>query len=110
MKKNVKFEYLYRDAGNYKVFDFIILSNSRGMSIAEIRRRINEVLIDETYFYPIAFQLPNIRVHKYDPDLDVDWYEFDECSETNQKHTDNRDICELLNSLSKFNKTFESIL
>ncbi len=55
---NIKLSYLFRDAGNYKTFGFVVLSNSGGKSLAEIDGDLRRCLIDGAYFYPEQVQLP----------------------------------------------------
>ncbi|GEM_PF-767691 len=55
---NIKFNYLFRDARNYKSFGFVVLSNPGGKSPEEIDGDLRRCLIDGTYFYPEQVQLP----------------------------------------------------
>lgn len=96
MYLNVKFEFLYRDAGNHKQYGSIVFTNSAGVPISLINKIITEHLIDGLYFYPEKLSLPNIRIHSYNPELDLDWYEFDGCTETEESPGDKRDINEFL--------------
>ena len=47
-------------------------------------------------FDPRLWTLPNIRTQPYDPELDHDWYEFLDVSETDQEPNDVRTVSEFL--------------
>ncbi len=58
LSHNIKLSYLFRDAGNYKTFGFVILSNPGGRSAERIDNDLRRRLIDGAYFYPEKMQLP----------------------------------------------------
>ncbi len=55
---NIKFNYLFRDARNYKSFGFVVLSNPGGKSPEEIDGDLRRFLIEGAYFYVEQVQLP----------------------------------------------------
>jgi hypothetical protein len=97
--KNIKFNYLYRDAGNYKQFGFVIFSNPNSLPTESIELEIHSKLIDGEYF--IASQL-NIASLFFEGtnDLDHIWHEFDSIEITSENSTDKRTIEQLINSLA----------
>ncbi len=96
---NVMFEYMYRDAENYKQYGETIFANPENLSIDSIKNKIVDSLIDKEYFVPSVWGLDIIAAYPYDPELDHDWYEFIAVSFTNTKPTDARTIDEFLSKI-----------
>ena len=98
---NIKFAYLYRDGGNYKNFREIVFTNNKNLEIDEIRRLISSKLIDDTWFYASKWGLPDLHFldYQYDPNIDVDWHEFERIELTDEISGDNIDIEVLLKIL-----------
>lgn len=78
--RNILFNYLYRDASNFKLFGGVVFSNPNNLSLEEIKRRIESRLIDGMYFDPDEWGVPRLRFEDFDEDLDHGWCEFDECT------------------------------
>lgn len=57
---NIKFNYLYRDASNYKQFGYIVLSNPNNIAINIVREGIISNLIDTEYFFADALGIPSL--------------------------------------------------
>lgn len=74
---NIRFSYLYRDAGNFKNFGEAIFSNPSGLSLEVLTARVKLVLLDEMYFDAYAVRLPELFFEDYDDELDHDWHEFE---------------------------------
>lgn len=87
-ESNLKFEYLYRDAGNYKQFGRIVLQNPTKISPEIAKKTILPHLIDGEFFYPDKIQVPRLEIHDFDFELDHDWYEFEKFSLTDEKPTE----------------------
>lgn len=102
--KNLKFEYLYRDAGNYKNWGEVVFYNKSCMSVESIRQEIISKLIDKKFFVASALKIKDLHFAIADADLDHEWHEFNNCSLTNEPVNDEekRDISEII-------KTLESI-
>ena len=96
---NIKFCYLYRDAGNYKLFDFIVFSNRRGYTITQIEQKLRSLLISETYFFPEQWNIPRLKFDNFDPELDHGWHELEEVDYTEEPTTSAQDINEFLESV-----------
>ena len=70
------FEYRYRDGGNFKSWDFIILEGQVTEALIEA---LNSCLIDGMWFMANQVGLPDLfeGVQKWgQSDLDVSWHEF----------------------------------
>ena len=72
--KTTRIEYLYRDAGNNKVYSEAEIDGS--FSLKELRLRC----FDGLYFVASEWNIPDLREHfweeyGYDADLDHDWHE-----------------------------------
>ncbi len=77
MKKHRIFiEYLYRDAGNYKLYEEAEIENPYNLSLDEFEKWFRKQLIDDLYFVPYNFGLIKPQFPNYNPELDHDWCEF----------------------------------
>ena len=95
---NLQFNYLYRDAGNYKKYGSVVFSNPDKLSLSAIEAQIKETLIDGEFFEPFKLNIPAIHAYPHS-ELDHDWYTFEEVQQTEEQATDNRTISEFLNEL-----------
>jgi hypothetical protein len=75
MRQNIRFQYLYRDSGNYKKFGFKDFSNPTNLSMEEIQIALSNKLIDGMYFYPEKVRIQKFRFHRYWDDYS--WYEME---------------------------------
>jgi hypothetical protein len=75
MSEIIRFNYLYRDSGNYKKFGSKRFKNPEQLPIEEIERNILENLIDQEYFYPEKVGIKKFKFHRYIDDYS--WYEFE---------------------------------
>jgi len=98
-KTNIKFHYLYRDAGNYKNFGSVIFSNPNNCSIEKLRGSINKYLIDGEFLNHKRIDIPSLFFSSKNSD-DHYWHEFENIEETNEAPTDTRTIDEFLITLS----------
>lgn len=73
---NLRFEYLYRDAGNFKRFGSAILASRDNVSIDSAKERLGRVLIDGAFFAAEKVGLPSLRFDDFLPHLDHGWHEF----------------------------------
>lgn len=99
LKNNIKFNYLYRDAGNYKKYGFVVFKNPKKLSIDEASKKICENLITQLYFEPKSVTIPALFFEKYDPELDHSWNEFESTEATKMSATDNRTITQFIQGL-----------
>lgn len=81
---NIKFNYLYRDAGNYKLYGSVIFSNPNNLSLAEVESKIRARLIDGEFFNPDKWSIPRLAFEEHDRELDHDWHEFESVELTNE--------------------------
>ncbi|WP_289053373.1 hypothetical protein [Carboxylicivirga marina] len=89
---NIKFEYLYRDEGNYKTYGEVIFSNPKQLSVEYITQRIESNLIEGSWFEPNKWNIPRFSFHQHNPFgiYDLLWYEFDclsQCHETSNSNS-----------------------
>ncbi|MCM4161330.1 hypothetical protein FHG64_08395 [Antarcticibacterium flavum] len=97
---NIKFEYLHRDEGNYKIFGELIFRNEQNHTIEEVTRKLQSNLIDQEYFYPLSAKVPLFPEHKSIVQDFTDWYEFRQFSFTKEAPSAKRSIEEFLNEFS----------
>lgn len=98
---NIKFEYMYRDAGNYKQYGETVFGNPENQSIDSIKNKIAESLIDNEYFDPSVWGIDCIAAYPYDPELDHNWYEFVDVTLSEDELTDDRIIGEFLDMITR---------
>ncbi len=73
---NIKFSYLYRDAGNYKNYGWVVFDNSTNLPLETIEANIKRNLIDGRWFYAEAWQVPDLRFADTSHN-DPTWHEFE---------------------------------
>lgn len=102
MTSNIRFRYLYRDAGNFKVWNEIIFANPDGLTPKECEARIRPVLFDREFFIAHQVQLPALFLQIDGRLIDADHclHEYADLEETSDNPTDaaNRTITRLLQS------------
>ncbi|MBB3057130.1 hypothetical protein [Mucilaginibacter gotjawali] len=81
---NIKFNYLYRDSGNYKKFISVIFSNPDGIKLSDLEAFIKTKLIDETWFYAEQWNLPEIFTDIIDFRVDPTWHKFESIEYTDE--------------------------
>lgn len=74
---NTKITYLYRDAGNYKQPNEVIVN---GCFTEEQKRKIINCLDSKEYFIPRQVAFPEKRFKNVDLETDTCWFELDESS------------------------------
>lgn len=75
-KSKIILEYLYRDAGNYKLYEKALIENPNKLLLPEFEKWFRSQLIDELYFDPHNFGITKPHFSNYYPELDHDWCEF----------------------------------
>jgi hypothetical protein len=97
---NIKFNYLYRDAGNYKNYGCVIFSNPNQLELGYIESRIKESLIDRSYFVAKDVSVPELYFAALNED-DHGWHEYCGIENTLEETTDGlrRGIDELIGML-----------
>ena len=98
---NLRLNYRYRDAHNYKEFGSVVFANPAGMSIEAATALLRGKLISEEFFVPQEWGLPRLHTRPYDPEVDHEWHEFEEFELTDDPATDGREIGEFLEGVVK---------
>lgn len=75
MKNRIVIEYLYGDAGNYKIYEEVEIPNPSILSFGEFEIWFRNQLIDELYFIPHDFGLVKPQLPTYNPELAHVWCE-----------------------------------
>jgi hypothetical protein len=96
---NIQFSYLYRDAGNYKLFGQVVFRNPENLSLKEIKVKIRTKLIDGEFFDAAKWGLPLLQFEDYLPEVDHSWYEFEDIESTSLENSDNRTIAEFIKEI-----------
>jgi hypothetical protein len=98
VRQNIRFNYLYRDSGNYKKYGFKDFSNPSSLTLDEVYRLIRGSLIDSEFFYPEKVGIQKFRFHRFLDDYS--WYEFEKI-ELVESRKQKQSINEFLESLMK---------
>jgi len=98
---NIKFNYLYRDAGNYKEFGETIFTNQDSKSLQEIELAIRKNLIEGEFFIPEKWNIPRLTFDSYSPELDHDYHEFESVEVTDENQSESVDISTFLIGISE---------
>lgn len=75
MSEVIRFNYLYRDSGNYKKFGSKMFSNPDQLLADQIEQAIRQNLIDQEYFYPVKVGIKKFKFLRHLDDYS--WYEFE---------------------------------
>jgi hypothetical protein len=97
MSKSIRFNYLYRDSGNYKTFGFKDFANPNNFSLKQIQNEITKKLISSEFFYPEESGIEKFEFHRYGDDYS--WYEFESVEVVNGK-TPEKTINEFIAGIS----------
>jgi hypothetical protein len=98
---NIKFNYLYRDSGNYKRFNSVIFANPDNIDLLELEVFIKSKLIDETWFYANEWNLPEVFTKIIDFRIDPTWHEFESVGYTVERASRNTELNKLMEILNK---------
>lgn len=102
---NIDFKYLCRDAGNYKRFGSVVVSNRRALKREHLETEIIKALIDGAFFEASQVDLPPLFFESFpfDPLLDHGWHEFGSIDDTSAVTTDpsERDVLDLIDQLTR---------
>ncbi|PKP45155.1 MAG: hypothetical protein CVT94_18850 [Bacteroidetes bacterium HGW-Bacteroidetes-11] len=99
--ENIQLSYLYRDAGNYKLFGQVIFRNPEKLSPEEIKSKLLAQLIDGEFFDAEKWGLPVLQFENYHPDMDHPWHEIEKIESTAATISDSRTLTEFLLELQK---------
>lgn len=89
-KSNIRFNYLYRDAGNYKQHGSIVFARETNAELNVIEKAIRSKLIDGEFFVASEWGVPELHSFPYDAELDHAWHEFVSVEETGEEETEER--------------------
>lgn len=100
-KDNIRFEYLFRDEGNYKIFQFVIFSNPERVEIEKFEEKIKEKIHEFGFFYPSEWNLP---LETFNEDEETSCAEFVELSNTKEEPTVNYSVEQMIFHLQSVEK------
>jgi len=103
---NIRFKYLYRDAGNFKNWNEVIFTNKKSHSINWLEQQARNILIDSEFFVADKAGIPNLFFEEYLTSLDHDWHEFNLFETVSEKVNDSleRDIEDFMQALNYASK------
>jgi hypothetical protein len=96
--RNVAFDYMYRDAGNYKKHEAVIFRGIPDADLVALDAAIRVSLIDGMFFYPQKVGIPMLNLDEYghDDEQDVTWNEYVGVRVTDENVTGERTIDEFV--------------
>ena len=101
---NIKLNYLYRDAANYKNHGRAIFANASNIGLHEIDKTLRNNLLDGEYFYANHWGLKDLHFEKYDEQDDHPYHEFVAIEFTEEAPTESYSIATLLQRVKKANR------
>ena len=103
---NICFQYLYRDAGNFKNWGEVVFSNRNNHDARQLEKQARNVLIDSEFFVADKADIPSLQFQEYIEPLDHDWHEFHSFQLSTDKPNDpcSRDIVVFIESLRDASK------
>lgn len=98
---NVRFKYLYRDAGNFKNWGEIVFSNPNDINCDFIKSTVENMLIEKLYFVANKADVPDLHFEEYKEQFDHNWHEIHNFEPTEEAANDlqGRNIEEFIESL-----------
>ncbi|MFI3199814.1 MAG: hypothetical protein QX196_15995 [Methylococcaceae bacterium] len=98
---NIRFEYLYRDTGNFKSWGELVFSNPHNINVNLVKALAENVLIDQAYFVASKANVPDLHFKEYNYQLDHGWHELHIFVPTEEAPNDpcGRNIEEFIESL-----------
>lgn len=82
---NIKFNYLYRDGGNYKNYSSVIFSNPDNIDLRELEKLIKSKLIYSEWFYVNEWKVPDLHFGTWDNEIDHTFHEFESVEYTDER-------------------------
>jgi hypothetical protein len=100
-RSNIKFNYLYRDCGNYKVWGSEVFSNPDLLPLKSVEDKIRKSLIDGEFFNPTYWEVKRLKHEDWVPELDHTWNEFDSIENTVIEPTSDYSMTEFLTLINQ---------
>jgi hypothetical protein len=82
---NIKFNYLYRDGGNYKNYGFVVFTDPDNIDLEILHQLILSKLIDGTWFYTDQWHLPDLHFDNWNNEIDHTFHEFESLEYSNEQ-------------------------
>ncbi len=101
LKNNIKFNYLYRDGGNNKVWGYEVFSNPESFELTIVEEKIRRSLVDGEFFDPDFWKVKRLKHEDWIPELDHTWNEYNSIEFTDENPTISFSITEFLNVIAK---------
>ncbi|MDP9047888.1 MAG: hypothetical protein M3N14_07110 [Bacteroidota bacterium] len=96
---NIKFNYLYRDGGNYKNYSSVIFANPDNIDLAELEALIKSKLIYGEWFYVNEWKLPDLHFGTWDNEIDHTFHEFESLENTDDAATKDFSLDEFMTAI-----------
>lgn len=90
---NIRMEYLYRDAGNYKHWGEVVFSNPTNLPLQRVEKMLIDALFDGLYFIADSAGLPDLHFTDGNAALDHGWHELHGLAETEEPVSDSDGRC-----------------
>ena len=98
---NLRMDYLYRDAGNYKNWGEVVFANPNRVPAIDAEKLVVAELFERQYFFAESVGLPDLHFPEHNLELDHCLHEFHAIAETEEVPDDfqGRNIEQLIESL-----------
>ena len=97
---NVRFKYLYRDAGNFKNWGSVVFTNTSNLDVVTLEAKLTKMLIDQEFFVAEDVAVPDLHFEQDVIELDHEWHQFHSFEECESEPTDEqkRDIAKFIDA------------
>lgn len=90
---NIRMDYLYRDAGNYKNWGDVVFSNPSNLPLQRVEEMLGDALLEGLYFNAGSAGLPDLHFTEGSRALDHDWHELHGLAETQESVSNSEREC-----------------
>jgi len=98
---NIKFNYHYRDSGNYKNCGFVIFANPCNLDLPDLEKRVRAKLIWGEWFYAEEWRITELFFECIDFRVEPTWHEFECIEYTNDPPTQSISIVHFMKLIEK---------
>ncbi len=88
MAQSIKFEYLYRDTGNYKSFGNVVFSNPDNIPSIEIKDSLVNAFSQKMFFIAEQIGLQELFFEGFPSEDDISFHEFNDVEITDEDPND----------------------
>ena len=103
---NIQFNYLYRDAANYKNYGFLVFNNLEKLDLKPLEILIKSKLIDSQFFVANDWQVTHLHFENWDEQTDHTWHEFESVEFTSKPSNTLLKLAEFVSLIENTNPVY----